>query len=145
MILEGGRASLTVHVSELDAAVRWYGDVFGNPAMHRGTDVSLTGDTTSFAVFNLAGMKVFLSETGVQSVDCQVDHHPSTLVFMTRRRLSELRPELALRGAIFRDDEVVDGFPVDEDGVRTGRNAEFLWFYDPDGNKMEFCRVLGRN
>lgn len=145
MILEDARASLTVHVSDLDAAVDWYSRVFGTTAIHRGTDASLSGDTTSFAIFGLAGLKVFLSETGIPHVDCQLDHHPPVLVFMTPQPLSELRAELELRGANFRDDEVIEGFPVGTEGVRTGRHAEFLWFYDPDGNKMEFCRVLGRD
>jgi hypothetical protein len=43
---------------------------------------------------------------------------------------------------LFRDDEVVDGFPADADGVRAGRSAECLWCYDPDGNKLEFCRTF---
>jgi hypothetical protein len=64
---------------------------------------------------------------------------------MTRRPLAELRHVLERRGAVFRADEVVEGFPVDADGVRAGRNAEFLWFYDLDGNKMEFCRVLAKS
>lgn len=38
-----------------------------------------------------------------------------------------------------------EGFPADADGVRAGRNAEFLWFYDLDGNKLEFCRVLKKD
>ncbi|WP_233213373.1 hypothetical protein, partial [Mycobacterium hubeiense] len=93
---------------------------------------------------SLAGMKVFLSETGAE-VGCDHESHPPTLVFMTRRPLAELRHVLECRGALFRDDEVVEGFPADGDGVRAGRNAEFLWFYDLDGNKMEFCRVLKKN
>ncbi|TPG37331.1 hypothetical protein EAH80_01440 [Mycobacterium hodleri] len=53
-----------------------------------------------------------------------------------------MRRVLESRGAHFRDNEVVDGFPTDADGVRAGRSAAFLWFYDPDGNKLEFCRAL---
>lgn len=141
-ILDHASASVTVHVSDLESAVRWYSTVFGAEPVHRGTDTSLGGVSTSFAMFVLAGMKVFLSETGLDEQDCGHRHHPPNLVFMTRQALAGLRHELEGRGALFRDDEVVDGFPVDAHGVRAGRNAEFLWFYDPDGNKMEFCHVL---
>jgi len=141
-VLDHAAASLTLHVRDLDASVHWYSSVFGTQPVHRGTDTSLDGATISFAVFVLAGMKVFLSETGAGHVDCDHESHPPTLVFMTRRPLAELRHLLESRGALFRADEVVEGFPVDDAGVRAGRNAEFLWFYDLDGNKMEFCRVL---
>nr|WP_133258877.1 hypothetical protein [Mycolicibacter senuensis] len=116
--------------------------MFGAGPVHRGTDTSREGVSTSFATFVLAGMKVFLSETDLGDEDCGHRHHPPVLVFMTRQSLAGLRRELESRGAHFRDREVVDGFPVDSHGVRGSRNAEFLWFYDPDGNKMEFCRVL---
>jgi len=141
-VLDHASASITVHVSNIDVAIDWYTKVFDKQCVHRGTDTSLGGVSTSFAVFSLAGLKVFLSETDLANEDCGHRHHPPVLVFMTRRPLSGLRGELESRGAIFRDDEIVDGFPVDAHGVRAGRNAEFLWLYDPDGNKMEFCRVL---
>ncbi|MGO9100071.1 MAG: VOC family protein [Mycobacterium sp.] len=144
-VLDRATASLTVHVSDLDTSVRWYARVFGCEPLHRDTDTSLSGSSTEYAVFHLAGLKVFLSATRTDDEhQCQDEHHPPTLVFMTRHRLAQLRRELEERGALFRDDEVVDGFPVDAEGVRAGRKAEFLWFYDPDGNKMEFCRTLSR-
>lgn len=141
-VLDHASASLTLHVSDIDVAIGWYTKVFGKELIHRGTDTSRDGESTSFAVFTLAGMKVFLSETDLGGENCGHRHHRPVLVFMTREALSVLRHELEARGAIFRDDEIVDGFPADAHGVRAGRNAEFLWFYDPDGNKMEFCRVL---
>ncbi len=141
-ILDDAKASLTLHVSDLDIAVRWYSRVFGTDPVNRGTDVSGAGDSSSFVVFVLAGMKLFLSDTRRTDRPCGREHHPPTVVFMTHRPLSELRRVLESRGAHFRDDEVVDGFPADADGVRASRSAAFLWFYDPDGNKMEFCRVL---
>lgn len=144
-VLDHASASLTLHVQHLDTSVQWYSRVFGCEPVHRGSDTSLAGASTSFAAFILAGMKVFLSETGAERIDCGQEHDPPTLVFMTRRPLAHLRPVLEGRGAVFRDDEVVEGFPADADGVRAGRNAEFLWFYDIDGNKMEFCRVIGRD
>lgn len=139
-VLDGARAFLTIQVSDLERSIRWYSEVFGCEPVSRGADASLDGQTTEFALFSLAGMKVFLSENS--SMSGSREPHSSALVFMTRRRLAQLRHELAERGALFNDDEVVDGFPADADGVRAGRNAEFLWFYDPDGNKMEFCRAL---
>lgn len=141
-VLDHASASITVHVSNIDAAIDWYAKVFDKKLLHRGTDTSLAGVSTSFAVFSLAGLKVFLSEADLSGEDCGHRHHPPVLVFMTRQPLADLRRELEGRGALFRDDEVVDGFPVDAHGVRAGRNAEFLWFYDLDGNRMEFCRVL---
>ncbi|MCV7280216.1 glyoxalase/bleomycin resistance/dioxygenase family protein [Mycolicibacterium flavescens] len=139
-VLEGAGAFLTFHVSDLEASIRWYSAVFRCEPRSRGADASLAGQITEFALFRLAGMNVFLSEDS--SMQGPRDPHSPTLVFMTRQRLAQLRHELAGRGALFNDGEVVEGFPADADGVRAGRNAEFLWFYDPDGNKMEFCRTL---
>jgi catechol 2,3-dioxygenase-like lactoylglutathione lyase family enzyme len=143
-VLDGASASLTVHVRDLDSSVLWYSNVFGREPVHQGTDSSLDGVSTSFAVFVLAGLKVFLSETGDDRTAEGHTAHPLTLVFMIRKPLGPLRRLLESRGAIFRTEEVVEGFPANADGVRAGRNAEFLWFYDPDGNKMEFCRVVER-
>jgi catechol 2,3-dioxygenase-like lactoylglutathione lyase family enzyme len=144
-VFEGSRASLTLHVRDLDTSVRWYSDVFDTAPVYRGTDTSLDGASTSFAVFVLAGLKVNLSETGRDATAHGLAAHPPTLVFMTRKPLGPLRRVIERRGAIFNEEEVVEGFPADDDGVRAGRNAEFLWFYDPDGNKMEFCRVIAAN
>ncbi len=144
-VLDHASASLTLHVRDLDASVRWYSSVFGTQPAHRGTDTSLDGISTAFAVFVLAGMKVFLSEVGADDhVEHDHESHPPTLVFMTRRPLGPLRRQIESRGALFKD-EIVAGFPADADGVRAGRNAEFLWFYDLDGNKLEFCRVLKKD
>ena len=136
------KAVLTLHVTDLDIALSWYSSVFGVEPVHRGIDVDVAGASTSYAVFVLAGMKVFLSDARGPDAGRRQEHHPPTVVFMTHRPLSELRHLLESRGAHFRDDEVVDGFPTDADGVRTGQSAAFLWFNDPHGNKLAFCRVL---
>lgn len=141
-VLDQAKATLALHVRDLDIAVRWYSRVFGTEPVHRGTDTNTAGDSTSYAVFVLAGLTVFLSEGQADDVACVRDHHPPILVFMTRTPLVTLRDALQHRGAHFKTDEVVAGFPADPHGIRAGRDVEFLWFYDPDGNKMEFCRVL---
>ncbi|EKF21138.1 hypothetical protein C731_4841 [Mycolicibacterium hassiacum DSM 44199] len=42
----------------------------------------------------------------------------------------------------FPGDETLEGLPADTDGVRSGRDTEFVWLGAPDGNRFEFCRVL---
>ncbi|WP_102143160.1 hypothetical protein [Mycobacterium hubeiense] len=52
-VLDHASASLTLHVRDLDKSVQWYSSVFRTEAIHRGTDTSLDGTSTSFAVFVL--------------------------------------------------------------------------------------------
>ena len=141
-ILTGSRASLTLYVQDVDSAAEWYSAVFGCDPIYRGTDRSLEGAATTVVAFRLAGLKVFLSPAKRPS-ESQGAARPthSTLVFMTTRELKHVHDELASRGAIFDNAEHVDDFPANKDGIRVGRDADFFWFYDPVGNRMEFCRV----
>jgi catechol 2,3-dioxygenase-like lactoylglutathione lyase family enzyme len=129
-------ASQTVHVSDLDTSVRWYARVFGCEPLHRDTDTSLSGSSTEYAVFHLAGLKVFLSATRTEDEhQCQDEHHPPTLVFMTRHRLAQLRLELEERGALLRDDEVVDGFPVTQKGYAPAETRNSSGYTTPAETK----------
>jgi catechol 2,3-dioxygenase-like lactoylglutathione lyase family enzyme len=136
--LDDARPAIALRVNDLDAAVQWYASVFAREPKRRGIDRSLSGATNRFAAFTLAGLTLILSETA--SGTCRYADAP-TVVFFTRRPLSDISAELVRRGAT-PDASEVGGFPAAEDGVRAGHDAEFLWLHDPDGNRLEFCRAL---
>lgn len=137
------RLTVTVRVSDVARSVEWYRRVFDRDPVLNTVDRSLDGRTTPVAGFRLGGVLVWLSPlpAGTRRNPEHNDRHP-TLAVMTRRELAPLYAELVSRGARTRDDDVA-GFPAGADGVRRGRDADFFWIYDPDENRIEFCRALG--
>ncbi|MGD1257023.1 hypothetical protein ACKUT9_22625 [Mycobacterium seoulense] len=128
---------------DLDAFVRWYAIVFDAEPVYRGIDTSLDGSSsTSFAVFVLAGLKVFLSEDATAHIPAA---DSPTLVFMTPKPLGPLRRTIERRGAIFDDEKVSEGFPTDADGVRGVATPSSCGSTTRTETKMEFCRVLKRD
>ena len=131
------KLDLNLRVADLEASVAWYERTFGAPPIFRGEDRTLEGKATAMACFRLGGVKLWLllvkeqAETG-QRVG---------IALMTRQPLGPLRRELAARGACF-DDAQLPGFPIDADGVRQGRDAEFFYLLDPDGHRIEYCRTF---
>jgi catechol 2,3-dioxygenase-like lactoylglutathione lyase family enzyme len=89
------------------------------------------------ACFRLGGVKLWLLPARTAShADQRIG-----VALMTRQPLAPLRTLLAGRGASF-DDGALAGFPVEADGVRRGKDAEFFYVLDPDGHRIEFCRTF---
>jgi catechol 2,3-dioxygenase-like lactoylglutathione lyase family enzyme len=143
-MIEDMRATLTIRVRDVAAATLWYERVFGTAPIHQTVDRSLDGKTEAISCFRLGGVKVWLSKWPPERNRDAIDNALApTLAFITREPLAEVRARLIARGALVRDDEVKPDFPEDENGVRQGRDAEFFYIYDLDGNRFEFCRLLG--
>ncbi len=137
--LLNARLDLNIRVANLDASCDWYQRIFGAPPIFKGQDRSLQGAATSMVCFRLGGVKLWLLPykngrrvSGAQRVG---------IALMVRTPLGQLRKELASRGAAF-DDTPLPGFPIDNDGVRQGKDAEFFYLLDPDGHRLEYCRTF---
>jgi catechol 2,3-dioxygenase-like lactoylglutathione lyase family enzyme len=131
------KLDLNLRVADLEASIAWYARVFGAEPIYRGVDRSNDGSAVSMACFRIGGVKLWLlpvrsPEPGPQRVG---------VALMTRQPLAPLRAELAGRGAAF-DDSELSGFPVEADGVRRGKDAEFFYLLDPDGHRIEYCRTF---
>jgi catechol 2,3-dioxygenase-like lactoylglutathione lyase family enzyme len=131
------RLDLNLRVADLDSSAAWYERVFGAPPIYRGVDRSKEGSSVAMVCFRLGGTKLWLLPGGGNSLASQ----RVGIALMTRQPLAPLRAELAARGARF-DDGEVPGFPVDPDGIRRGKDAEFFYLLDPDGHRIEYCRTL---
>jgi catechol 2,3-dioxygenase-like lactoylglutathione lyase family enzyme len=131
------KLDLNLRVANLDASIEWYSRVFGAAPIYRGTDRSLEGAATALACFRIGGVKLWLMPGREDSTHAQ----RVGIALMTRQDLAPLRAELAARGARF-DDGEVPGFPVDLDGIRRGKDAEFFYLLDPDGHRIEYCRTF---
>jgi len=131
------KMDINMRVADLDTASAWYERVFNAQPVYRGVDRTVDGTPTSMVCFRLGGVKIWL-------MPGKKDGSPSAqrigIAFMTRQRLAPLRRELEARGATF-DDTPSPGFPIDEQGVRIGKDAEFMYIVDPDGHRLEFCHT----
>jgi|SRR5690606_22589457 len=149
------KLDVNLRVADIDRSRQWYAKVFGTEPIYQGVDRSVDGVATAIVCFRLAGVKCWLyprdpaapqshePQLHEQQLHEQQSHGPQSigLAFMTAQPLGPLRKELEARGASF-DDSETPGFPIDEDGVRQGKDAEFIWMLDPDGHHLEFCRAL---
>jgi catechol 2,3-dioxygenase-like lactoylglutathione lyase family enzyme len=132
------KLDLNLRVHDLEASCDWYDRVFSTQPIYRGTDRSVDGQSTTLACYRLGGVKVWLMPQSSTPGDAP---QRVGIALMTRQPLAPLRRQLAERGAQF-DDTPTPGFPIDEDGVRVGLDAEFMYMLDPDGHRIEFCRVF---
>ncbi|QJQ31418.1 VOC family protein [Sphingomonas lacunae] len=130
------KLDINLRVADLEASVRWYEEMFGAPPIYRGEDRSVDGRATAMACFRIGGVKLWLLPGSTGSGEQRVG-----IALMVRTALGPLRASLAARGAQF-DDHPMPGFPIDADGVRQGRDAEFFYLLDPDGHRIEYCRVF---
>lgn len=131
------KLDLNLRVTDLDASIAWYSRIFGAEPIYRGVDRSKDGRAVSMACFRLGGVKLWLLPAG----GTQLGPQRVGVALMTRQPLAPLRAELAERGAVF-DDSDLPGFPVEADGVRRGKDAEFFYLLDPDGHRIEYCRTF---
>ncbi len=131
---------VNLRVRDLELSVSWYRRIFGVEPLYRGEDRSLDGHATPMACFRLGKVKFWLLPADSRTQQAGVQQRVG-LAFMTAQPLATLRRELAARGATF-DDTPMARFPIDEDGVRQGKDAEFLYLVDPDGHRLEFSRVF---
>ena len=135
------KLDVNLRVGDLEKSCRWYETVFSTQPIYRGVDRSVDGVATELACFRLGGVKIWLyPETGAERLNSQ-QRQTVGLAFMTWQPLAELRAQLCQHQVAFEDSEI-PGFPMDEYGVRIGKDAEFLYIMDPDGYKLEFCRVF---
>jgi catechol 2,3-dioxygenase-like lactoylglutathione lyase family enzyme len=141
-MMEDMRATLSIRVRDVATATLWYERVFGVEPIYQGIDRSLDGKAEAISCFRLGGIKIWLSKMPVDRVrQTSGNDLGATIAFMTRAPLAPLRRQLIERGAEVRADEIKQDFPEDESGIRQGKDAEFFYVYDPDGNRFEFCRL----
>ena len=131
------KLDLNLRVASLDRSLAWYRTVFGLEPIYRGVDRTDDGQATNLACLRIGGVKVWL----MPAKDDRPAGQGVGIALMTRQPLSPLRAELASRGAQF-DDHEVPGFPVGDDGIRRGLDAEFFYVRDPDGHRIEYCRTF---
>jgi catechol 2,3-dioxygenase-like lactoylglutathione lyase family enzyme len=131
------KLDLNLRVADLESSIRWYETMFGTPPLYRGDDRSLDGRSVAMACFRIGGVKVWLLPGSTGKGDQRVG-----IALMVRTPLGPLRASLAMRGARF-DDHPMPGFPIDADGIRQGKDAEFFYLLDPDDHRIEYCRILG--
>lgn len=131
------RLDLNLRVADLEVSVDWYARIFGTQPIYRGEDRAQDGRATAMACFRLGGVKLWLLPAR------EAAGHPKRIgvALMTRQPLALLRTELARRGARF-DDAPLPGFPVEADGVRRGKDAEFFYLLDPDGHRIDRKSVV---
>lgn len=134
------KLDINLWVNDLQHSKKWYSAVFDTKPIFEGEDRSVDGTVvTPMVCFRLGGTKFWLLP---KSLADAVHHHQSVgLAFMTSQPLAELRQVLEARGAAF-DDTPIPGFPVNDQKIRIGKDAEFIWMVDPDGYQLEFCRVF---
>ena len=131
------KLDLNLRVADLEASIAWYQRTFGAPPIFTGEDRTLDGKATAMACFRLGGVKLWL----LPAKDAAEGAQRVGIALMTRQPLAPLRRELAVRGACCADADFT-GFPIDADGVRQGKDAEFFYLLDPDGHRIEYCRTF---
>jgi len=137
------RLDVNIRVSDLERSVAWYARVFDAEPIYRGVDRTLDGaHSTTLVCFRLGRVNVWLLPGGRTEELGAHEHHNLAISFMTPTPLLELRETLEARGARFDDETQNPNFPVGEAGVRVGKDAEFMYVFDPDNNRLEFCRTF---
>lgn len=123
---DASMVATVVRVRDVAASVRWYRDKLGLEPIHVGAD----GPEHPFASYAIAGSVVTLWQlpTG-QARDAEDNDRNTYLVVVINGDLEPARQALIENG-------------VDVGEVRSSANNEFVWFYDPDGNRFELSRPL---
>jgi catechol 2,3-dioxygenase-like lactoylglutathione lyase family enzyme len=115
-----------LRVRDVAASVRWYREKLGLEPIHVGDD----GPEHPIAVYAIAGAMVsFWQLPAGQTRDRADNDRNSYVVAVMNGDFEPVRQTLIERG-------------VEVDEVRRSANNEFMWFYDPDGNRLELSRPL---
>jgi catechol 2,3-dioxygenase-like lactoylglutathione lyase family enzyme len=113
-----------LRVRDVAASVEWYREKLGLEPIHVGDD----GPEHPIAVYSIAGTTVsFWQLPPGQTRDRADNDRNSYVVAVMNEDLEPVRKTLIERGVV-----------VDE--VRRSAHNEFVWFYDPDGNRLELSR-----
>jgi catechol 2,3-dioxygenase-like lactoylglutathione lyase family enzyme len=115
-----------VRVRDVTAAVRWYRDNLGLEPMQVGAD----GVEHPFAVYSIAGSVLTLWQLPAGQSRVREDNDRNSYVTVVMDGdLEAPRRQL-----------IDKGVKVGE--IHRSANNEFVWFYDPDGNRFELTRPL---
>lgn len=115
-----------VRVRDVAASVRWYRDTLELEPVRVGAD----GDEHPYAVYSIAGSVVSLWQppAGQSRIRDENDRN-SYVAAVMNSDLETPRRKLLNKGVKVGD-------------IHRSANNEFLWFYDPDGNRFELTRPL---
>jgi catechol 2,3-dioxygenase-like lactoylglutathione lyase family enzyme len=126
-VFAGASAVMTiVRVRDVRASVQWYCDSLGLDPVHLGAD----GPEHPFAVYSIAGSMVSLWQLPAGQSRVREDNDRNSYVAVVMDDdLESLRQMLLDKGVKVGD-------------IHRSANNEFVWFYDPDGNRFELTRPL---
>jgi catechol 2,3-dioxygenase-like lactoylglutathione lyase family enzyme len=128
-MLEQARIAAVVPVSDVEAAIRFYGGTLGLPLEARRDDLPENRE----AEFRLGNGTLFVYE----SVGAGKSRH-TVAAFRVDDIDAEVR-ELRERGVVFEDYDLPD--LKTEDGIASVGDVRAAWFKDPDGNVLAVERV----
>lgn len=113
-----------LRVRDVAASVQWYREKLGLEPIHVGDD----GPEHPIAAYSIAGATVsFWQLPAGQTRDRKDNDRNSYVVAVMKTPLEPVRQALIDRG-------------VEVDEIRRSAHNEFVWFYDPDGNRLELSR-----
>jgi catechol 2,3-dioxygenase-like lactoylglutathione lyase family enzyme len=120
--------STVLRVRDVAASVAWYREKLGLDPVHVGAD----GADHPIAVFEIAGSTVSMWQLPAGRTRVLLDNDSNTYVVVVMNiDLETVRQTLLERG-------------VEVGEVQRSANNEFLWFHDPDDNRIEVSRPSSR-
>jgi catechol 2,3-dioxygenase-like lactoylglutathione lyase family enzyme len=126
---EASMAATVLRVRSVEESVGWYRDKLGLEPIHVGED----GPDHPIASFMIAGAVVALWQLAPgETVDPDQVDIGTYVVAVMRDGLQPFRERLLQRG-------------VRVGNISYSTNNEYLWFYDPDGNRFELSRPRPAN
>ena len=125
---DASMAATILRVRDVAASVEWYREKLGLDPVHVGAD----GPEHPIATYAIAGSVVTLWQLPAGQLRTREEsERNSYVVAVLAGDIRAARQALVERG-------------VDVGEVRRSANNEFVWFHDPDGNRWELSRPLGR-
>jgi catechol 2,3-dioxygenase-like lactoylglutathione lyase family enzyme len=121
---EASMAATVLRVRSVEDSVAWYRDKLGLAPIHVGDD----GPEHPIASFMIAGAVVALWQLAPgETIGADEDDIGTYVVAVMSDDLQPFRERLVQRG-------------VNVGAISRSANNEYLWFYDPDGNRFELSR-----